>query len=103
MIYIFGAAFDPPHVGHTAIIRALLHYKNPTKIVLMPSGVRDDKSYNVSDEHRMKMLEIFQREIDDVRIVVDDHFIKNWTGEMITKDVDLYARENYGEDIIHVF
>lgn len=59
MIYIFGSASDPLHVGHTAIIRALLHYKNPAQIILIPSGIRDDKSYNVSDEHRMKMLEIF--------------------------------------------
>ncbi len=103
MIFIFGGAFDPPHVWHTAIIRSLLSYKNPTQIVLMPSGVRDDKSYNVNDDHRMQMLEIFQREIGDDRVVIDDYFVKNWQGEMITKDVDLYAQEKYGTDIIHIF
>ena len=64
MIYIFGAAFDPPHVGHSAIVRALFHYKNPEKIILMPSGIRSDKSYHVSDEHRLAMLEIFCEELN---------------------------------------
>lgn len=103
MIYIFGAAFDPPHVGHSAIVRALLHYKNPEKIILMPSGKRDDKEYNVSDTHRLTMLEMFCREIGDERVFIDDYFVKNWEGEMITKDVDIYSKNKYGDDIIHVF
>lgn len=103
MIYIFGGAFDPPHVGHTAIVKALLAKKIAEKIIIIPSSERDDKRYSVSDEHRLAMLEIFLREIDDPRVVLDDSFIRNWRGEMITKDVDLYAKEKYGEDIIHVF
>ena len=70
MIYIFGAAFDPPHVGHSAIIRAIFHYKNPEKIIIIPSGKRDDKSYHVSDEHRLAMLQIFCDEINDSVIPV---------------------------------
>lgn len=103
MIYIFGAAFDPPHVGHSAIVRALLHYKNPEKIILIPSGTRDDKNYHVSDEHRLAMLEMFRSEVGDERVIIDEYFIKNWEGEMITRDVDVYARGKYGEDIVHVF
>jgi nicotinic acid mononucleotide adenylyltransferase len=95
-----------------------LHYCNPEKIILIPSGKRDDKSYHVSDEHRLAMLEIFVTEIEKVegiektektektekgRVVIDDYFIRDWTGEMITRDVDIYARERYGEDIVHVF
>lgn len=103
MIYIFWAAFDPPHVGHTAIIRALLHFREPSQIILMPSWSRDDKSYHVSDDHRMSMLDIFASEIDDPRVVIDDYFVREWKGEMVTKDVDLYVREKYGEESIHVF
>lgn len=68
MIYIFGAAFDPPHVGHSAIIRALLHFRNPEKIIIIPSGKRNDKSYHVSDEHRLAMLDIF---VDEIRSSFD--------------------------------
>jgi predicted adenine nucleotide alpha hydrolase (AANH) superfamily ATPase/very-short-patch-repair endonuclease len=103
MIYIFWAAFDPPHVGHSAIIRALLHYKNPKKIIIIPSGKRNDKSYHVNDEHRLAMLQIFVSEIGDERVIIDDYFVRNWEGEMITRDVDVYVREQYGEDIVHVF
>ena len=59
MIYILGGAFDPPHAGHSAIVKSILHYKNPEKIIIIPSGKRDDKNYRVSDEHRLAMLDIF--------------------------------------------
>ena len=100
MIYVSGAAFDPPHVGHSAIVRALLHYKNPEKIILMPSGKRNDKEYNVSDTHRLAMLEMFCDEIWDTRVYTDDYFLKNWEGEMITRDVDIYARGKYAAKMI---
>ena len=102
MIYIFGAAFDPPHVAHSAIIRALLHYKDPTLIVVIPSWMRNDKSYSIDNIHRRELCTIFLEEINDARVVLDDEFF-SWTEEMITKDVDIYVRKKYGEDIVHVF
>jgi predicted adenine nucleotide alpha hydrolase (AANH) superfamily ATPase/nicotinic acid mononucleotide adenylyltransferase len=61
------------------------------------------KNYAVSDEHRLAMLRIFVDEIDDDRVLIDEYFIWNWEGEMITKDVDLYCQKEYGENIIHIF
>ena len=78
MIYILGGAFDPPHAGHSAIVRSILHYKNPEKIVIIPSGQRDDKSYSVNDVHRLAMLRIFCDEIADARVIVDDFFLTKW-------------------------
>lgn len=49
------------------------------------------------------MLDIFVSEIGNPRVVVDDYFVTDWEGEMITRDVDEYARNIYGEDIIHIF
>ena len=103
MIYLIWGAFDPPHSGHSAIVRSILHYLNPEQIVILPSGSRDDKKYNVSDDHRLAMLDIFVSEIGNPRVVVDDYFVTDWEGEMITRDVDEYARNIYGEDIIHIF
>ncbi len=103
MIFIFGWAFDPPHVGHTAIVKSILAKKHPEKIIIIPSSERDDKKYHVMDEHRLAMLRIFVDEIADERVVIDDYFVRNWKGEMITRDVDLYAREKYGDDIVHIF
>ncbi len=103
MIYILGGAYDPPHAGHSAIVRSILHHKNPQQIIIIPSGKRDDKSYTVSDEHRLNMLDIFVWEIADPRVIIDDYFLKSWNWEMITRDVDLYARSQYGDDICHIF
>ena len=103
MIYILGGAFDPPHAGHSAIVRSVLHHKNPDKIIIIPSGKRDDKNYTVSNEHRLAMLDIFVWDIADARVIVDGYFLKNWEGNMITRDVDNYAWEIYGEDICHIF
>ncbi len=102
MIYIFWAAFDPPHSGHFSIIKALLHHKNPEKIIVIPSGLRNDKSYHISDDHRKKLCEIFLWEISDERVILDLEFF-SWKKEMITRDVDIYVREKYGEDGIHIF
>ncbi len=79
MIYIFGGAFDPPHVGHAAIIKTLLAKKHPEKVILIPSSERNDKSYAVSDAHRLAMLEIFVRELDDERVILDSYFLTHWT------------------------
>lgn len=103
MIYVFGGAFDPPHAGHATIIRTILAFKKPDKIVIIPSSERDDKKYKTTDEHRLKMLELFVTDIGDKRVIIDDFFVKNWKGEMITKDVDEYARKTYGDEIIHIF
>lgn len=103
MIYIFGGAFDPPHAGHATIIRTILAFKKPDKIVIIPSSERNDKAYHTTDEHRLKMLELFVQDIGDKRVIIDDFFVKNWKDEMITKDVDEYARKTYGDEIIHIF
>jgi nicotinic acid mononucleotide adenylyltransferase len=50
----------------------------------------------------MKMCEIFVSELKDKRVIFDPYFF-DFTGEMITRDVDVYAREKYGEGIVHVF
>ncbi len=103
MIYILGWAYDPPHAWHAAILRSLLHYRDPEKIIILPSGKRDDKFYSVSDEHRLAMLDIFVSDIADARVIIDDYFVREWEREMITRDVDIYARRQYGEDICHIF
>lgn len=41
------------------------------------------------------MLDIFVSEIADVRVILDDYFTREWQGEMITRDVDLYVKQKY--------
>lgn len=49
------------------------------------------------------MCNIFQNEIGDDRLVLDYYFLDTFKDEMITRDVDEYARTKYSESIIHVF
>lgn len=70
---------------------------------MIPSSMRDDKSYHVSDSERLDMLRLFVEDVADDRLILDDYFLKNWKEEMVTRDVDTYAREKYGEDISHIF
>lgn len=49
------------------------------------------------------MLDIFVSDIADARVIIDDYFVREWEREMITRDVDIYARRQYGEDICHIF
>jgi nicotinic acid mononucleotide adenylyltransferase len=78
MIYILGGAFDPPHAGHSAIVRSILHFLSPDQIIILPSGKRNDKEYSISDEHRLAMIDIFVTEIADSRVIRDDYFIREW-------------------------
>ena len=102
MVYIFWWAFDPPHLGHFAIIEAVLKHLHPEKIIIIPSGKRNDKAYKVDDYHRRNMLELFLSEIQDDRIFCDFHFF-SIDSEMITRDVDMYAQKVYGNSLIHIF
>ena len=62
-ILIFGGAFNPPHLDHASIIGTLLKQFPCDEIWVMPSADRHDKTIGVSGEHRLKMIEIFIKEL----------------------------------------
>ncbi len=41
---LFGGAFDPPHPGHTGILKAALDYKKFDKVIVMPTGTPGHKA-----------------------------------------------------------
>ena len=43
-IALFGGSFDPPHIGHEAIVKALLNFKDIEKVVVMPTYLNPFKS-----------------------------------------------------------
>jgi nicotinate-nucleotide adenylyltransferase len=79
-IVIYGGAFNPPRIGHAAVIKMVLEYlSDPThkdvygasEVWVMPSADRADKKVGVSGEHRLKMLEIMlQEELPDPKIPI---------------------------------
>lgn len=43
-IALFGGSFDPPHIGHEAIVKALMEIKEIDKIIIMPTFLNPFKS-----------------------------------------------------------
>ncbi|MDD5371848.1 MAG: nicotinate (nicotinamide) nucleotide adenylyltransferase [Sulfurimonas sp.] len=60
-IALFGGSFDPPHIGHTAIVEALREFKDIDKVIVMPTFLNPFKSqFYASASLRVKWLkEIF--------------------------------------------
>lgn len=60
-IALFGGSFDPPHIAHEAIVRALLNIKEIDKVIVMPTYLNPFKSQSFApSELRLKWLrEIF--------------------------------------------
>ena len=58
-VAIYGGAFDPPHIGHTASVKNLFNLKLADEVWLVPSGNgRYDKLHVAAAVHRQRMLEL---------------------------------------------
>ena len=43
-IALFGGSFDPPHIGHEAIVDSLCNFKDVDKVIVMPTFLNPFKS-----------------------------------------------------------
>jgi len=86
-IALFGGSFDPPHIGHEAIVKAALNFKDISKVVVMPTYLNPFKSVaHHSSEQRFKWLqemfiryqnvEISRFEIDQNQSVASIYSVK---------------------------
>jgi nicotinate-nucleotide adenylyltransferase len=73
-IALFGGSFDPPHIAHEAIVKALLSEEEIDKVIVMPTFLNPFKLQSFApSELRLKWLkEIFADyenvEIDDFEV-----------------------------------
>jgi nicotinate-nucleotide adenylyltransferase len=60
-IALFGGSFDPPHIGHKAVVEAVLKLKDVEEVVVMPTFLNPFKnSSHAPSDLRLKWLrEIF--------------------------------------------
>ncbi|MDY0233382.1 MAG: nicotinate (nicotinamide) nucleotide adenylyltransferase [Sulfurimonas sp.] len=74
-IALFGGSFDPPHIAHEALVKALLEIKGIDKVVVMPTYLNPFKSHFFApSELRLKWLrEIFS---DSNEVEVSDYEVK---------------------------
>ncbi|WP_294965415.1 nicotinate (nicotinamide) nucleotide adenylyltransferase [Sulfurimonas sp.] len=68
-IALFGGSFDPPHIAHEAIVKALLDIKEIDKIIVMPTFLNPFKSQSFApSELRLKWLKEIFYDYDNVEI-----------------------------------
>jgi nicotinate-nucleotide adenylyltransferase len=63
-VALYGGSFDPPHLGHEAVVKALLKLENLDRIIVMPTFLNPFKeSFFAPAELRLEWLkEIFSKE-----------------------------------------
>lgn len=70
-IALFGGSFDPPHIGHKAIVEALIELDFIDKVVVMPTFLNPFKSHShASSKQRLRWLKDIFNEFKNV--IVDD-------------------------------
>lgn len=73
-IAVFGGSFDPIHLGHLKIIRAVHEQVQPDEFLLVPCGKPPHREPLIADpEQRLKMLDLAINELREsgINIVVD--------------------------------
>jgi nicotinate-nucleotide adenylyltransferase len=71
-IVLFGGAFDPPHLGHQNITRALLEQKLADEVWYVPVGEHHFGKKMASAEDRVAMLQLV---LDDPRVKIERYEI----------------------------
>lgn len=87
-IAIFGGSFNPPHVGHAAVIRALLAEVAFDQVWLLPTAHHAFAKELAPFADRAALLVALMREIDDSRV------------KLCTIENELTGKKNYTIDTL---
>jgi len=70
-IGVFGGSFDPPHIGHRALVEAALHELALDEVWVMPVGmaVHRQLTSNISAEQRLAWVQKMFMGMDKVRVL----------------------------------
>jgi nicotinate-nucleotide adenylyltransferase len=69
-IILFGGAFDPPHLGHQAVSRALLNQGIADQVWYVPAKEHPFSKPMNKPKHRLAMLKLI---IDDPRLKIEQY------------------------------
>ena len=68
-IALFGGSFDPPHVGHESIVKALLNFRDIKEVVVMPTFLNPFKEFShASSGLRLRWLRDIFLEFENVKV-----------------------------------
>jgi nicotinate-nucleotide adenylyltransferase len=65
---VFGGAFDPPHLGHVALVRAALEQFGFERLLVVPAGDPPHKEVATAAEIRVRLAELAFAGIPEVEI-----------------------------------
>ena len=89
MTILFGGAFDPPHVGHAAVVRAAKKRFHPDRLVVLVSENPGHKDVHLPPEARLELARAAFPE-DEVRL--DAH----------PRTIDLLRAESFDDPVFVV-
>ncbi|MEA3228474.1 MAG: nicotinate (nicotinamide) nucleotide adenylyltransferase [Campylobacterota bacterium] len=94
-IALFGGSFDPPHIGHKAIVEALDKLNYIDKVIVMPTFLNPFKSSShASSELRIEWLRKIFHPFHN--IIVDNYEVKQNRAVTSLETVS-YLRERYSK------
>jgi cytidyltransferase-like protein len=67
-VAVFGGAFDPPHLGHVALVRTALEQFGFERILVVPAGDPPHKKVFTSADIRARLTELAFDDIPQVEI-----------------------------------
>ncbi len=103
-IAIYWGAFNPPTIWHKLVIEKLLNQNKVSKIIFSPDWSRKDKDYKISNENRIKIIQIFFEELKQIwlNIYFEDYFLKkSWN--TTTMEVENYFTNKLWFSPYHIF
>ncbi|TVY04211.1 nicotinate (nicotinamide) nucleotide adenylyltransferase [Cohnella terricola] len=99
-IGIYGSSFDPITIVHLWTASTIAHRCKLDKVIFLPcSSKRQDKQMNISDEHRLNMLQMAIA--GNEKFVVDDYEMHQLGWEIATYKTLKHFKERYPDDDIY--
>lgn len=103
---IYWWAFNPPTLWHYNIIKEIIKKTDIEKVIIVPDGLRLDKSYQIDESDRINLIHIFIGDLisEWYNIEFDDYFLlwKN-KSDTTTYEVDKYFIKKLGFPPHHIF
>ncbi|MDO6693789.1 nicotinate-nicotinamide nucleotide adenylyltransferase [Aliiglaciecola sp. 3_MG-2023] len=100
-IAIFGAAFNPPTLGHQDAIEYIsAQHPSFDSILLIPSYAHAFSKKMLSYEHRVSMLHLFAQQLNDPKVEVFpvEEQLSDGTNPIYTFDLLTYLQAEYFPD-----
>lgn len=66
---VFGGAFDPPHLGHLALIETAARLFRPKEILIIPTGDATHKQINSPAEMRFRLAQIAFASLPETKVL----------------------------------